>query len=334
MHSLSDAAPHIERSPPGARAARRRPLHAGLILFLLLGACSRDPTGVGNARSVESAPRAGEADSGPDDPALLGMQRPLHGAPCGALDCRQYASARDAFIDVLATDPLVVGVGEAHAPKGASVASAAARFTRDILPALAGRASDLLVELMMPPQGCTDAAAEAREKQRAVTSLQAEHDQNEYVVMGERARSLGIVPDMLRPSCADIAAVTRAGDGAIGASLELIAQLARRQAVRLVDRDAASETDRGKMVVLYGGLLHNDLAPRPGAAAWSYAPAVDEHVSGRFVAIDLIVPEFIGDGEPWRSLTWWSRYDRARLGAKATLFRTGQRTFVLVFAAQ
>ena len=71
-------------------------------------------------------------------------------------------------------DPLVLGVGEAHAPKGATAPSSAKRFTEEMLPLLAGRASDLLLELMMPPAGCTDAAAEVRKKQEPVTSQQAQ----------------------------------------------------------------------------------------------------------------------------------------------------------------
>lgn len=307
--------------------------HESLLLFLWLGACSRGQAVVASVRPMDPAARTADASgSGARDPAILSTPRPLSGTPCGALDCRQYESARDAFLDALVTKPLAIGVGEAHAPKGASVPSAAARFTTDILPAIKDVTSDLLVELMMPPRGCIDAAAEVREKQREVTSLQAEHNQNDYIVMGEKARSLGIVPDLLRPSCADMDTVNRAGANSIDASLALIAQLTRTQARRLIDRDAASEHDREKMVVLYGGLLHNDLAPNPDKAAWSYAAALAEHVHGRFVAIDLIVPEFIGDDEPWRSLAWWPYYDRAKLGGKATLFRTGERSFVLVFA--
>src|ERR1700678_824495 len=123
---------------------------------------------------------------------------------------------------------------------------------------------------MMPPGGCADAAEEVREKQAAVTTRQAATDQNEYVVMGEKARSLGVVPDMLRPSCADLDRVRAAGDDAIGASLELIAHLTLRQATRLVERDARSDADAGKIVVVYGGLLHNDLAASDDAARWSY----------------------------------------------------------------
>jgi hypothetical protein len=243
----------------------------------------------------------------------------------------KYDSARDAFLDAIAGDLRVLAIGEAHAPRGATVPSAAKRFTDDLLPLLEGRASDLLVELMMPPTGCADAAAEVRKKEQVVTSRQAENNQNEYVTMGERARANGIVPDMLRPTCSDMDAVRAAGDDAIGASLEMIARATRSQAASLIDRDARSDGDRGTMVVIYGGMLHNDLSPSPDAAKWSYAPELDEHVHGRLVAIDLVVPEFIGDDETWRSLPWRSSYDKAKLGAKAVLFATGERSFVLVF---
>jgi hypothetical protein len=268
------------------------------------------------------------AASGSETPAAVPS---LHGTPCGALDCRQYAAPVDAFLDAVGPDPLVVGVGEAHAPKGASVPSSAKRFADALLPALAGRASDLLVELMMPPAGCVEAAAQVRQEQKAVTSRESEKNQDDYVAMGEKARSMGVVPDMLRPTCADMDAVRDAGDSAIAASLDLIARLTRSQATRLVDRDARSDADRGKMVLVYGGMLHNDLAPPPEAAEWSYAPAIDTHVRGRFVAVDLVVPEFIGDDDTWRSLPWWQHYDKAKMGAKATLFRTGERSYVVVF---
>jgi hypothetical protein len=191
----------------------------------------------------------------------------------------------------------------------------------------------LLVELMTPPIGCADAAAEVREKQAPATSRQAEINQNEYVAMGERARTLGIVPDMLRPTCADLDRVRGAGDDAIAASLDLIARLSLGQARRLVDRDARSDADRGKIVVLYGGMLHNDLAPPPESARWSYGPELSKAVGGRFVAIDLVVPEFIHDDDTWNALPWRAHYDRARLGSKVTLFRTGERSFVIVFPA-
>jgi hypothetical protein len=284
------------------------------LLALLLVACRRSP-----APSPAGAFAVG-AETGA--PRVVG---------CGPHDCRQFASPREAFLAAIAGAPRVIGIGEAHAPRGASVASAATRFERELLPLLQGHASDLLVELMMPPSGCADAAEAVRAEQRPVTSRQAPSDEGEYIALGERARALGIVPDMLRPTCADLAAIRDSADDAVGVSLEIIARLTAAQTKRLVDRNARSVEDRGKIVVVYGGALHNDLEPTPERARWAYAPEVDEYVSGAFVALDLIVPEFIGADDAWRALPWWSDYDRARLGAKTTMFGTGERSFVLVF---
>jgi hypothetical protein len=253
------------------------------------------------------------------------------GTPCGELACTQFDSPQDAMKAALAGDARVVAIGEAHAPRGATATSAAKRFTDDLLPLFAGHASDLLVELMMPPKGCADAAAEVRQKQAPATSQQAPTNQNEYLTMGDRARALGIVPDMLRPTCADMDGVRDAGDNAIEASLEMIARLSTTQAEKLLDRDARSEADRGKAVVVYGGMLHNDLDPPPERAKWSYATALDARTGGKLVAVDLVVPEFILDDATWRGFAWFSHYDRARLGAKTTLFRVAERSFVLVF---
>jgi hypothetical protein len=214
------------------------------------------------------------------------------------------------------------------------VPSAARRFAEDLLPAIAPRLSDLLVELMMPPTGCVDAVAQVRRAEEPVTSRHAETDADEYVRLGSKARQLGVVPDMLRPTCADMDAIEHASaSDMIDLSLTTIGRLCGAQAARLADRDALSDADSGKIVALYGGALHNDLDPPPESARWSYAPELAAHVGGRFAAIDLVVPEFIGLDAIWARLAWWPHYDRGRMGRKATLFRTGPQSFVLIFPA-
>jgi hypothetical protein len=308
------------------------------LVLVLFAAAACDRHGAASATGVAaSASVAAASPSAPPAPALHGTScdgrspaPPESGRNLGT--CAQYATAREALEDVLAIQPLALGVGEAHAPKGATAPSAAKRFTDELLPALAGRTSDLLVELMMPPRGCLDAAAEVKRAQAPITQRQAETDQNEYVTMGERARALGVVPDMLRPSCVDMDIVRDAGDDVVGASLSLIARLSGAQATKLLERDQRSDGDRGKMVVVYGGLLHNDLDPPPERAGWSYAVPLDAKLHGRFVALDLVVPEFITDDATWRSLPWRKDYDRAKLGGKVTLLHMEPRSFVLVFA--
>jgi hypothetical protein len=286
----------------------------GLVMVFLMG-CKGTPT------TAPAAPSAA-----PPVAATTGS-----GIPCGALGCMQYDSPALAFRDAIAGDPRIVSVGEAHAQKGASVSSSAKRFAGEILPALSGRASDLVVELMMPPTGCAPQVAVVREAQAPVTSHQAASDQGEYVAMGEAARKLGIVPDLLRPTCADLDAIDDAGDDAIDVSLRTIARLTTEKVKKLVDRDAHVAGDAGKIVLTYGGAIHADRDPTPERRPWSFGPDFDAYTGGRYVEIGLYVPQFIEATDTWKKLPWYPHYDAAKLGTKTTMFRIRERSYVILF---
>jgi hypothetical protein len=253
------------------------------------------------------------------------------GTPCGELGCTQFDSVEDAFRAATAAQPRVIAIGEAHAQKGAAVPSSAKRFTDSLLPLLQGHASDLLVELMNPPSGCGAQVAAVKKQQEVVTQHQAKTDQNEYVAMGEAARKLGIVPDMLRPTCVDMDAIRDAGDDAIDVSLSTIARLTAKKVTELVARDARTPEDAGKAVITYGGSIHHDRLPPKERAAWAFGPQIDALVGGRYVEIDLYVPEFIEPTDSWKKLPWYPHYDRAKLGGKATLFEPRERAYVIIF---
>ena len=271
-------------------------------------------------------PQAAAADARDADPKIILTST---WAKCGALDCRQYDSVGEAFEDALAGGPRVVAIGEAHAQRGTTVPSSAHHFKEDLLPLLAGRASDLLVEVMNPPAGCAKTTEVVRGKQAVVTQKQAPSDQGEYVAMGTRARELGIIPDLLRPTCGDLAAVDSAGEDAVPASLAMIARLTRTQVERMLERDEQTPGDENKIVVTYGGALHNDLDPSPERAGWSFGPALAARTGGRYVAINLYVPELIDDSDAWKRLAFYRYYDPAKAGAKTAVFRQG-KSFVVV----
>lgn len=296
---------------------------AGRLLLLALGGvalggCKDKPPGARAATDAAKAP-----------PTAVGS-----GDPCGALGCMQYDSPAAALRDALGADTRVLSIGEAHAQKGATVSSAAKRFTLDVLPSLAGRASDLVIELMSPPSGCAPQVAVVREAQAPVTRHQAASDQNEYLTMGEAARKLGVVPDLLRPTCADLAAIEDAGEDAIDASLRTIQRLTLEKVKRLVDRAAREPGDAGPgLVVTYGGAIHVDRDPSPERRAWSFGPDLDAYTGGRYVEVDLYVPESFDGGDVWRRLPWYAEYDVARLGKRTTLFRVRERSYVIVLPA-
>jgi hypothetical protein len=237
---------------------------------------------------------------------------------------RAFDKDEDAFEEVLKSDPAVLAIGEAHAQRGATAASSTKRFQEELLPLLAGRASDLLVELMMPPKGCVKQTETMKSVQKPVTSQQAETNQNEYVALGEAARKLGIVPDLLRPSCDDLAAIADAGDDAIDRSLQTIARLTTAQAGKMLDRAGK------KMVVTYGGALHNDAKPPPERAQWSYGIALSARVPDRYVELDLYVPDFITDADNWTKQPWYAAWKARQPTDKALLFTLAPRNYVLV----
>jgi hypothetical protein len=233
-------------------------------------------------------------------------------------------------VAVLADAPVALGIGEAHALAGAEhLSSTARRFSEELLPSLAGRASHLVVELLNPAPSCAAATREVRRAQEPVTARQSKQNQSDYVELGTHARALGIEPFVLSPTCDELNAIATAGSGAIGAMLTTIARVTSRMLRgALVKNQAAG---RVALVIGYGGALHNDIAPSPEKLGWSYGPDLVAFTGGRYVELDLIVREFIKDTAAWRALPWYAHFDPARGESRWLVMRTGAQRYALFF---
>jgi len=230
----------------------------------------------------------------------------------------------------LEAHPLVLAVGEAPALKGTEgIASSTKRFTEDFLPLLQGKASDLVVELWAPDPKCQKEVAEVAKKQKPVTQGQVKTAKHYFVRLAEAAGNLGIVPWPLRPTCEEFDRIVRAGKDDVEVMLSVTADMMLRSIQASLDANRA--LGRERMVVAYGGATHNDLSPRPGREGHSYGPQLARASEGRCVELDIFVPEFIRDEDEWRAMPWFSRFDRTRRHDRTTLFRTGPRSFVLIF---
>ncbi len=309
-----------------------RPLLA--LSLLLAVACSRPaaPRGDGTHDAATAAVEAGPA-------AVAVAKRPAlppGAAACptvaGGPPCVRFASAEDAFRWVLAHEPLVLAVGEAHAQKGTeNIPSATKRFTETFLPVLENRASDVLVEAWAGDPRCQQAVKAVASAQKPVQQAQAQTNPNEYLTLGNRAKALGMVPALLRPSCDDYANLADAGADTITSSLELIKRLTEAQALKLFQRNEGLKN--GKLVVTYGGAMHNDLAPSEALGKYSFGPELAQATAGRYVELDLIVPEYVKKTDSWEKLAWFASW-QADPGPKdrPTLYRLGDRSFTLIFA--
>ncbi|WP_433927791.1 hypothetical protein AB3662_32200 [Sorangium cellulosum] len=297
----------------------------------LLAACGNAPAGAPAPASAAAASAAAVGPTSPaaaPPPAAQAAAAPAQ-APCGALGCLAFDTPAQAFSHVLQSSPRVLAVGESHAQQGAEgVPSATRRFTELFLPALAGRASDLIVELWAADPRCNKAqVARVEGEQKAVTQAQSASNQGEFLALGSEAKRLGVTPHLLVPSCEEYDAIVRAGPDAVTAMLEMIARLTAAKAKALLGREGAA----GKMVIAYGGALHNDVAPRPGRERWSFGPELSATTGGSYVELDLIVREFIRDSESWRALPWYPHFDREEHPDKAVLFNPAPGSYVLIF---
>ena len=298
-----------------------------LLVSSALGCSPAPPPAVQGSASAEVPPPA-VASVAPAPIAAPGA--PAGATACGALGCLAFPDGRAALRQVLEDKPLALGVGEAHAQKaGAKVASSVKRFADEMLPELQGKASDLVIELMAPPSGCEEKKQEVKKKLEPVTNVQRETNQNEYVALGDAALKLGIQPHLLHPTCDDMKAVSAPGGDPVEKSLLLIARLMRESAEKVLARNAKAGVE--KMVVLYGGALHNDLAPAAEGRDLAFGPPLVQLTHDRYVELDVFVPEFIGDSGLWTRFPWRPQYQRESMGGKAVLFTTAPRTHTILW---
>jgi hypothetical protein len=241
-----------------------------------------------------------------------------------------YETPAAAFAAVLADRPLVLAVGEMHALQGTEgIASATRRFTEDLLPELAGRATDLVLELWVEDSDCKKTVAKVETAQREVTAGQAASNQNEHVTLGNESKRLGIQPHVLEPSCDDYERIANAGDDDVVRMLETIARLTEVKVTSFVDRNRTTAPD--KLVVTYGGAIHNDLEPSKGARTFSFGPALAAHTPDRYIALDLVVPELVRDSRLWRAQRWHAHYDPNAHPDKTTLYHARPGEYALIF---
>jgi hypothetical protein len=259
---------------------------------------------------------------------------------CGELGCLAFESPEAAFIRVLQDEPRVLAIGETHAqrtPGGApdaraesSVPTATARFRGALLPLLATRATDLLLELWVSSGQCGKPERLVRKAQGEVTRGQASTNRDEFVELARAAKSLGVQPHVLVPSCAEYDVIARSGAEDISRMLEIIADRTARDVQALL-RSPGPDAAARRLIVVYGGALHNDVVPRPGREAWSFGPRLVRHTSGKYVELDLIVREFIKDTESWRAQPWHRFFDARRHAGKAVLFQPAPQSYALIF---
>jgi hypothetical protein len=297
-----------------------------IAVLMLLVACSRPEVGQQAGQETGSAPGAvpgaATAGQGASGSASAPAQAARPELPHRVLPTAE-AALRSILRPAEGATPRVIGIGEHHqTQRTAAVRSALSRFAGELLPVLDGQVTDLVIESWAEPAGCDAEAAQA--------SAEVSHDiarppatENELVTLIERARALRIRPHLLAFGCADYRAL-RGPDERVDYEALLVAVT-----TRLRDQALAGLAHEGAVIALYGGALHNELHPNPGVADFSYAVAIDEAAGGRYVEIDLLVPEYVTGNAALAREPWYPLLERAGPD-HVVLIERAPRSYVLI----
>jgi hypothetical protein len=264
---------------------------------------------------------------------LLGLVLPLTSyagqAGHGGQTARFFASPSEIVAFLLQQRPRVMAFGEYHQVEGgAKVPSAVKRFGEQMLGAIAPSASDLVLETWVTEGKCgateTKAVAQVEE-----TIKRPEATEDELVTLLKRSKAAGVRPHILTLSCKEYQEI-QPKDGEVD-YVKLLG-VVTDQLHRGIN-GALATAPQDKTVVVYGGALHNDLQPRKELAQFSFAKAVKKQVGGRYLEIDLYVPEYIAadkkiTAEPWYPA--WRKAQAAHPGATALVER-GPSSYIVIF---
>jgi hypothetical protein len=238
-----------------------------------------------------------------------------------------------AAIDVTHTD--VLAVGEYHETNDAPrVPSALKRFTRTLLPALVASGHtprSVIAETWMVSGRCGEveqAATTAVEK----TTGRPATTEDEVTSLLDHTYALGAKNHILVIGCDDYRSmVDDAGALDADASLRLVRRKVEAKVLELRDADEGGVD--GKLLLLYGGAVHNDLAPAPTWAPYSFGPTLVEATSGRYTEVDLLVPEYVEDDDDLRREPFFAPAMALAKRGLTVLIRPRPNVYLLLFAA-
>lgn len=241
-------------------------------------------------------------------------------------DVASYQTPAEALRSLLASHPRMVAFGEYHQQKKtAKIPSALKRFTTDLLPVLAkDSATDLVAETWITTGSCGE------EEKKAVaqvdkTTRRPATTEDEVVTLLRQAKERGLQPRILQIACKDYRAMMK--DGAM--DFDRLLRVTRDQLDTQI-RAALGRTG-SRMVVSYGGALHNDREPTAELAAYAFGPAIAQAVNDRYLEIDLYVPEYIAKDKSIQAQPWYQRYRAAHQPGRTTVVRRGPGSYAIVF---
>jgi hypothetical protein len=259
----------------------------------------------------------------------VGARCPLQ---CAGTPCERFTSPKLAFARVLEAAPQVLAVGEYHEVRGApKVPSALKRFTVELLPQLAPRAGALIAETWMTNGRCGAVEAKATAQVEKVTK-RPETTEDELTTLLTRAFDLGFTNHILVLTCDEYASMLdEAGQLDAAKSLKLVRD--KVEAKALEAREKAEGGTGQRVLLLYGGAVHNDLHPTELWEEYAFGPSLAQALDGGYVELDLLVPEYVASDDELVALPWFAPALAAARAGSTVLVQPQPGVYQLLFPA-
>jgi hypothetical protein len=94
---------------------------------------------------------------------------------------------------------------------------------------------------------------------------------------------------------------------------------------------ATGAAGANKLILVYGGGLHNDLQPRAELAAYTFGPKVLDEFKGRYLEVDLYVPEYVERDPNMVKEPWFALYKKRFRPGQTAVIRRQQGSYIIVF---
>jgi hypothetical protein len=248
---------------------------------------------------------------------------PGSATPVAVPEHQEHDNLAAAVASLVSPGTRLLGIGELHARTDRPVAvSTLTYFSTEILPALAARASDLVLETWNVDRSCGEIATSATKSMQAATRRPAT-TQTELGTVVALTKSLGVRAHAMRVTCDDYRAMSHGDDDAIVHMMDVTTAELTRVASTLLHRP----TGPRPLVVIYGGALHNDRFPGPGLESWSYAAAVEAPSASTYLELDVILPE-LAEADPATARQPWAALLNA--SRRVLSYRRGERSYVVI----
>ncbi|MGE0550077.1 MAG: hypothetical protein AB7O24_25050 [Kofleriaceae bacterium] len=240
---------------------------------------------------------------------------------------QRYRDLEAALAAIIPSDARVIGFGELHSRVDrANVRSSLSWFTA-ALPGFAAKLSDLVIETWLVDPNCGQEAVAATKRVEAAVK-RPEATKSEIALLADAAKAAKVQPHAMRLSCGDYKQISPMGKEPDPIAMLTITtrELARIAASAVAHRD--KDPAHRPWIAVYGGALHNDRFPEQSVAEWSYAAVADKASGGKFVEIDLIVPELAAADDTSTRQPWFPIAEAPH--DDVAVWTRGERSFVVV----